>query len=314
MKKKIFVQLLLYIIALSSGCANAPNNEFSQTLTGELGTVSTVTVYDSESALSECIDYIRLADSRFSVTNPESEISRLNNGENIALSTDTEEILELSKKYADDTFNPHAGELFSLWDEAIKSAVLPDDAEISKAKSDIGKKVNLGAIAKGYITDRLVEILDREKVDSALINLGGNIYAKGKKPNGKPWQIGVRTPDEPDSYVGIISAENLAVVTSGDYERYFDADGIRYHHIIDPKTGYPAKSGLRSVTIISDNATIADMLSTKCFILGFEASMPILDEFGVAAIFITDKNEVLYSAGLEDIFTFDNPSFSYKTF
>ena len=314
MKKNIFVQLLLSIIVLSSGCANAPNKEFSQTLTGELGTVSTVMVYDDESALSECIDYIKLADSRFSVTNPESEISRLNSGENVTLSTDTEEILELSRKYADDTFNPYAGELFRLWDEAIKSAKLPDDAEISKAKADIGKKVNLGAIAKGYITDRLVEILNSEKVDSALINLGGNIYAKGKKPNGKSWQIGVRTPDKPDSYVGIISAENLAVVTSGDYERYFESDGIRYHHIIDPKTGYPAKSGLRSVTIISDNATVADMLSTKCFILGYEESKQLLAYFGVRAIFITNQNEVLYSSGLEDIFAYDNSDFSYIAF
>ena len=111
-------------------------------------------------------------------------------------------------------------------------------------------------------------ILDSEKIESALISLGGNIYAKGNNKNGEPWKVGIADPDNSSKYIGILSVTDTAIVTSGDYERYFEIDGKRYHHILNPKTGYPAESGLQSVTIITPNATLADMLSTKCFIAG----------------------------------------------
>ncbi|HAL63295.1 MAG TPA: FAD:protein FMN transferase, partial [Clostridiales bacterium] len=123
------------------------------------------------------------------------------------------------------------------------------------------------------------------------------------------WHIGIQNPKNADSIIGIISAENLAVITSGDYQRYFDLDGIRYHHILDPKTGYPANSGLHSVTVISDNPTLCDALSTAAFVAGIEKGAELLKKYDSMGIFITDDT-VYFSKSLENIFK--QTDFSYK--
>ena len=172
----------------------------------------------------------------------------------------------------------------------------------------------MGAVAKGYITDGIADILEENGVGSALINLGGNVYAKGKRPDGKLWQIGVRSPESESEYLGVLSVADMAVVTSGDYERYFEYEGVRYHHILDPKTGRPAKSGLRSVTVICKDAALADMLSTKCFIAGFEEGAKILKDSGAYGIFVTEERDVFYSAGLDEIFIPQSDDYKYTAF
>ncbi len=313
MKKRIIFVLLSAIAVLMIFINHSPAEQHT-TLTGELGTLSEITLYGKKSSLTLCCDYIKKADSLFSLTNPESEISRINRGEDITPSADTAELLAAAEKYADaDSFNPFAGALFELWDLAIKTEALPHTDAVTEAKNS-GQKINLGAIAKGFITNKLVDILKEEEVGSALINLGGNIYAHGKKPTGKLWQIAVRSPETPEEYIGVLSVEDTAIVTSGDYERSFFADGERYHHIINPVTGYPAKSGLRSVTIITPDAELADVLSTQCFILGFESSKPLLESCNALAIFVTEDNKVFFSKALEDIFSFNNSGYSYTAF
>ncbi len=328
MKTRIIAAALAIIAILAVIFAMPKKISFS--LTGELGTTSNITIYGKNSTARRLEEYIKTSDTRLSLTKPQSELSRLNGGEATELSPDTAELLALAVQYtAEYSFNPFAGALFELWGSAILTEALPEDEDIQNAQaasfpvsleitdftaqlSNPAQQVNLGAIAKGYITDKLVKMLKEDNVKSALINLGGNIYAHGRKPDGNAWQVAVRSPDSPDEYLGIISAENAAIVTSGDYERYFVANGKRYHHITDPKSGYPAESGLRSVTIISENATLADMLSTKCFVLGLEESKPVIEEYSVQAIFVTDNNEVYYSEGISG--KFDNPDYIYYAF
>lgn len=332
MKKKILFPLLFAAIVLVLFSVRSSEKEYTVRLTGELGTVSEVMIFGNKKAAELCENYIKSADDLFSVTKPQSEISRLNSGENVELSPDTAEILDICQKYADkDSFNPFAGALFEVWTDAITSETIPTQATVSQANAasypislrldgnsamleNPAQKINLGAIAKGYITNKLVDILKNEGVGSALINLGGNIYAHGHKPSGENWQIAVRSPDSDTNYIGVLSLADTAVVTSGDYERYFEANGERYHHIIDLKTGYPAKSGLRSVTIICQDAAVADMLSTKCFVLGFENAKELPQSFNAAAIFVTEQNEVYYSSNLSEVFSYDNPDYTYSAF
>lgn len=324
----IFVIIIILVIALFP-----KKKEYSRSVAGALGTVSTITIYDdNEKALNRCIDYINTADKLFSAKNPESEIYKLNNLRTSALSADTLELLNSAIFYADkDNFNPFLGSLINLWEDCKNNNTLPDQNEISQLKNsgfsvsleianntasflNPSQKVDLGAIAKGYITNKLINILDEEDVDSSLIYLGGNIYAKGKKPDKSPWKIGIQNPDDDSKYIGILSLSDTAVITSGDYQRYFEINGEKYHHILDPKTGFPAKSGLRSVTIVIKDALLGDVLSTKCFIEGLHQSRDILKEYGASAIFITDDNKVFYSKELENVFEINDSSYEYFTF
>lgn len=320
----IFIILAVFIIL-------PKKQEYSTYIHDALGTVSELKIYaKDDTALNECQDYIYKMDSLLSNTRPESELSKLNKDKKAILSPETKKLLEISLSYTDSsTFNPFCGMLIDLWDTARENKELPPAEKIILTDSyppslkfenntaileNPNQKINLGAIAKGYITDELVKILDSHNIDSALISLGGNVYAKGKNKNGEPWKIGVANPDNSGEYIGIISATDTAVITSGDYERYFEFDGKKYHHILDPETGYPAESGLRSVTIITPNATLGDMLSTKCFVAGFEESKDILKQFDAYGIFITDDNRVYYSKELKDIFKYEENGYSYKTF
>ncbi len=307
------------------------NTEKNIIIQDALGTSSSITIYDNNTdVLKLCRDYIYNMDKLFSTTNPNSEISKLNSGEQVKLSPETKNLLNLSYSwYSDDDFNPFCGSLTELWDAARLNKTPPDNEDIKKATilskkpslkidgdtahiTEPGQKITLGAVAKGYITNGIVGILEKNNITSGLVNLGGNIYAKGKKPDGSSWKIGIRCPDSDGEYLGIISVTDMAVITSGDYERYFDLSGIRYHHILDPKTGYPAQSGLRSVTILSKDAALADMLSTKCFIAGFERSKDILKGYDLHAIFVTDNNVINLSKELESVFTLTNQKYKIE--
>lgn len=158
--------------------------------------------------------------------------------------------------------------------------------------------------------------MKEEGVESALIWLGGNISAIGNKPDGNPWKIAVENPLDTNDYVGLLEVSDCSVITSGGYQRYFDQDGKRYHHIIDPATGYPSDSGLLSVTIISENGTKADALSTALFVMGYERAVELWrqsDDFEV--IFVTEDGKVIATEGIADQFTFEGKDndFAYET-
>ena len=177
-----------------------------------------------------------------------------------------------------------------------------------------GQIVDLGGIAKGYAADQAISIYKKHGITSAYINLGGNVSVLGGKPDGSPWIVGIQNPRQPiGRYIGTLKIRDKIIVTSGDYERYFIKDNIRYHHILNPKTGYPADSGLISTTIITGLSVDADALSTATFVLGLDKGRKLIESIeGVEAIFITTNKEIFITSGLKNIFTFDDESKEFK--
>lgn len=225
-------------------------------------------------------------------------------------------------------FNPVIGSVVKLWNIGFENAQKPKAQDIQTAlvhtdyrdlqlsggrvflkKPDM--KLDLGAIAKGFAADETARIVTQGGAGSALIDIGGTITALGSRPDQKPWIIGLRDPrthrGEP---IISIALENKSISTSGSYERYFEQDGVRYHHIIDPATGYPVRSAVVSVSVLSDSAADADALSTACFVLGYDSALTLLSEFPqTEAIFIFDDNTIRTTAGFESSVHIVNPAF-----
>ena len=176
------------------------------------------------------------------------------------------------------------------------------------AFEDAGMEIDLGGIAKGYTSSRIMEIFKEYDVDSGLVNLGGNVQTYRTKTDGSKWRVAVQSPEDESQYIGVIDVSDKAVITSGGYVRYFEQDGKIYHHIIDPATGYPAESGLKSVTIVSDDGTLADGLSTSLFIMGKDKACEFWkahsDEFDF--VLLTDDDNMYISAGIAADYSSDH--------
>ena len=331
-EKKILLPLVLVLVLCASVLAWMQKQEPSSgepiTETGfYLNTIITISIYDSQdtSLLKECMDICKQYEEQFSRTISSSEIARLNRGEltdaqGIShLSPDTAELIQKSLDYASlsqGAFDPSIGAVSSLWDFTADEPVLPDDEaiqqnlplvnyeNISLSGQDIiyklpGIQLDLGAIAKGYIADRIKEYLLDQDVHSATINLGGNVLCIGCKPDGSPFRVGIQKPfSDRNTYLTIVEVEDKSVVTSGCYERYFEMDGKFYHHILNPATGYPYDNDLVSVTILSDLSVDGDGLSTSCYALGLEKGMKLIESLpDTEALFVTNDEELHYSSG-----------------
>lgn len=285
----------------------------------QLDTAVTVTLYDSSdrSLLDRCMELCGGYEQLFSRTLPDSEISRLNRGEISSLSPGTCALLSEGLRYSalsDGAFDLTIGAVSALWDFSSGEGEVPDPAAIAAALPTVGwekveqngdrislpagTQIDPGAIAKGYIADRLKEFLQENGVESAIIDLGGNVLCVGGKPDGTPFRIGIRRPfsDASDS-MAVLEVVDRSVVTSGVYERCFEEDGVFYHHLLDPETGYPCDSGLLSVTILSDSSMEGDALSTACFVLGLEKGMELAVSAGVEAIFIDEEYGLHFTPG-----------------
>lgn len=295
-----------------------------------LNTVITINLYDTqdEAVLDGCFDLIAKYENIFSRTSETSELYQLNHGmlpkegEAYTVSTELAKIIEdalyfcrLSKGAFDITIEP----VSSLWDFAAANPVAPKDSDIRSALPLIGYQnlsvagnmvtfakdgmgIDLGAIAKGYIADRVKEYLLANGVKSAMINLGGNVLCVGSKPDDLPFHVGIQKPFAGrNETVAIMDIEDLSVVSSGVYERYFESDGKLYHHILDPKTGYSYENNLVSVTIISKKSVDGDGLSTTCFALGLEQGLELIASLpDTYAVFITSDDQIYYSEGFQD--------------
>lgn len=299
---------ILYIFSLQK---LAPH-EISETFLDYFDTVSEITVYaKNDKAIEKSKKYMQTANNELSAE--DGKIYRYNNGEAVEFSPDAQQLIEYAKNFTaenSDYFSVYLNPVIKAWDIKNNPGAIPD---ISHRLDEVNeqRELNLGACAKGYVTLRLADILKENKISSALINLGGNTYALGTKPDGSKWKIGIQNPKDESGIIGIVSAENLAVVTSGDYQRYFDLNGRRYHHILDPKTGFPTNNGLHSVTVICGDALLADALSTAVFVAGIDDGQKLLKKYDAYGIFITDDT-VYFSKDIENIFKQKDLSYKYK--
>ena len=296
-----------------------------------MDTYMTVTAYGekAQEAVDAAEAEIKRLDALLSTGNADSEIAKLNEQKSATLSEDggylVKRALELNKE-TDGAFDIAIYPVMEAWGFPIQNFRVPsadeltgllkhvDAAKISYDKDtreisfeDDQMKIDLGGIAKGYTSSRIMDIFKESGITSGLVNLGGNVQALGTKTDGSDWRVAVQSPDDTEDYLGVLSIRDKAVITSGGYERYFEQDGVTYHHIIDPKTGYPAENGLVSVTIVSSDGTLADGLSTSLFIMGEEKAAEFWkahsDEF--EAILATDDGTIYVTEGLKDSFTTD---------
>jgi thiamine biosynthesis lipoprotein len=254
-----------------------------------------------------------------------SDVIRINENvgnKPVVVSTDTINIIQRSQYYAElsgGAFDITIGPVMDMWGFGKSGQQAPTDEEIKKALSlvDYRKVVlesnngtiflsnpdmslDLGGVAKGYATDMAVKALRELGVKHAMINAGGNVYALGGKPDGSPWRVGVQDPRGDKGIIAILSLKDAAAVTSGDYQRYFEQGGVRYHHIIDPSTGKQAGGGMQT-TVITDSATDADILSTLLFVLGPQQGMNFAKGLpGTGAIFVSSDKRLSFTDNLSE--------------
>lgn len=305
------------------GCSTLASKSVSKSAL-LLGTAVKITLYDSsdESIIDSCFELCREYEALFSRNIEDSEISLLNERKISTVSDDTAALLlkglnycELSNGAFDLTIEP----VSSLWRFGSDEPQLPDAAALAAAAEMVDyqsvrlegntvsfsspyTRIDLGAIAKGFIADRLKEHLLSQGVEHAIINLGGNVLCIGGKPDGSSFSVGIQKPFAEES-AATLKISDGSVVTSGVYERCFEKDGVLYHHILDTSTGMPVENGLLSVTIVSESSTDGDALSTACFALGLERGMELLNSIdGVYGMFITDDYELHFSEGFETLY------------
>ena len=315
-----------------SKASDLEKSEASESEIFALDTAITLKVYGSKRVvvLKKLEDKINELDDMLSTGKETSEVSRLNRSGEAVLSPTVANLVKRSLdiyKKTDGLFDITIYPLMELWGFPTKNYKVPSEKEIEEKLKLVGSdkidfneetrkisfknkgmEIDFGGIGKGYITDELVKILTDEKVESAIINLGGNVFGFRKKPDGSLWNIAIRDPNEPDKYMAAIRLEDSAVITSGGYERYFEENGVIYHHILDPRTGKPSESGLKSVSIISKDGTLADALSTSLFIMGEEKAVKYWKENGsnFDILLMTNDNRLLVSAGIKDKVISDN--------
>lgn len=297
--------------AVSSQAASAAESTAqTQTASGDIfamDTYMTITCYgeQAEAALAAAKAEIERLDALLSVGNAQSEISQINANGSGTVSEDTDQMLQKALELYKTTggaFDITVYPLMQLWGFTSGDFAVPAESELQsllqKAGADKlqydpdtktltlgeGQGIDLGGIAKGYTSDRLMSIFADYGLSGAAISLGGNVQFYGAKQDGSLWRCGIEDPGDPESgnYLGVLEVGDKAVITSGAYERYFvdEETGKTYHHILDPATGTPAESGLTSVTVVSKSGMLADGLSTSCFVMGLEGAADYWRQYG----------------------------------
>ena len=318
---RVAAALLALVFALSlAGCATAEVGK--QSVVGfYMDTVVMLTAYVDDTqvlndALKECGRYERL----LSRTVEGSDVWNLNHagGQPVKVSRDTLEILEAARQVSElsgGAFDATIAPVSTLWDFTSGAAVLPDAGALAEAAARVdyakveisgdevtlpeGMMIDLGGIAKGYIADAVKGYLIERGVESAVLSFGGNVVTIGLKPGGKPWKVGIQDIDAPTGEYMLVSKNfGGSTVTSGIYERGFELDGVWYHHILDPRTGWPVQNELASVTVFSESSMWGDALATAAFALGTEAGTALIEGLeGFEAVFIARDRSVTYSSG-----------------
>lgn len=319
-------------ILLLTGCGS--ETAYSQDFYA-MNTTMNITAYgaNAKDAITKSISYINALEADISRTRETSDIYAVNHaeGKTVTVSEQTADVLRNALELAQETegyFDPTIAPLSDLWGIGTEDAAVPTQEEIdavlplvddTRVKLDgtevtipADMQIDLGGIGKGYAADHVAEILRDADVEHATISLGGNVYAVGSKDKGLPWTVGITNPDEPGSWFAALKVSDTSIVTSGDYERYFEQDGKRYCHIFDPKTGYPAETDLRSVTVVSADSTSADAYTTALFVMGLDRAMEYCEVHDIEAIFVCSDQTVYVTDGLKDSFSMSGTEYTYE--
>lgn len=318
--------------ALTESAAEAQDTAFS------MGTAITSTLYGRNgNQLEDNLEKIRRClgevDSDISWRKENSMVDTFNQQHEVSVG-EREEVFRKALEIAADSggaFDPTVLSVSGLWDIGGENQRHPSETEIEEALKNVDYQAvtlsdgtlktdnihilfELGAIGKGYAIAEAAEAIDRDGMSGGIISAGSSILTFGTKPDGSSFRVALRDPrGEQDDRIGILTLTDTSISTSGDYEKYFEEDGVRYHHILDARTGYPADSGLMSVTVIDEDSVLCDALSTAGFILGLDEGMRLMDKYGVLSIFVDNQRNVYYNKeSILDLLSFEGEAEGYR--
>lgn len=350
-KRLASIVLMIMVTGILTACntstattSNGSNKEEVAEADGfAMGTVISQKVYgaNGQATIDETMERIKSLEALLTFNAPEGDIYQLNDNagkKNVELDPVTLKIINKAQEVAElsnGAFDITIGPIVKSWGIGTEQERIPPKEELQKllplvnyrdlvvGENSAGLKkaeqmVDLGGIAKGYAGDEALQIYKKNGIKSAFINLGGNVVTLGNKPDGSPWTVGIRNPRPQDAasgqqIVGTVTVADKAVTTAGDDQRFFEKDGVRYHHIINPHTGYPAQSDLMSVTLITDSSFNADAFDTAVFVLGLEKGKELIQKLGgIEAVFITTDKKIYVTDGLKGNFKLHDESNEYQ--
>jgi len=333
--KKIFIYILI-ITVLLTGCQK--QNNFVESSNLKLGTIVNLKIfnYNDNSIFNDIYNILDDIENKMSKNIENSEIDQINSltkNQQIKISNNTSEVIEKGLYYSrlsNGNFDISIAPLVNLWGIGTENEKIPSNKDIKNVLNSIDYRninldnnnfsftddnmsLDLGGIAKGYAADKIAEFLIENNINKALISLGGNIFALGSNEIDEPWKVGIKNPFSDESeIIGYVKVTNKSVVTSGIYERYFIEDNKRYHHILNPFTGYPYENDIFGVTIISDKSVDGDALSTIAFSYGIKKGLDFINSMeNVEAIFISKNKEIFITDTLNN-FIITNDKFTIK--
>lgn len=316
LRKWLFPLFFTFLVLVS--CSDEPYAEYELMM----DTQCSITVYETSDRqyIEPVFASLRAFEEKVDRFREGSDIWRINECAGLCpVEVDSEvfDLISMAKDFSLATggaFNPLLGAISDLWGfDRIEHESLPDEGEIAKLLeatiidnlvldeekmtvflADSRCRLDLGAIAKGYASQKAADLLSSYGVDRAIVNLGGNVYTVGEKERGRAWTVGIQNPNaETGGYFTTVESSDSAVVTSGAYQRNFSFEGKTYHHILDPATGWSAESDITSVTVISPDGAQADAFSTACFVLGSEEALELCASYGLGCLVLTSEGEVL---------------------
>ncbi len=310
-----------------TGCAREQELPAQERSLFAMNTYMTFTAYgkNAAEALDMALEQVEEAEALWSVTDQNSEIYQANHsgGQPVTVSDETAQLVSFALDMAEQTdgaVDPTIYPVLSAWGFTTQSKQVPEEGQIASLLQNVdygrislegdrltvpdGMQLDMGAVGKGYAGDLVIEVLKEYGVESALINLGGNVQAIGSRPDGNDWRLGIRAPWE-EGNLGVLRISDAAVVTSGGYENYFeDEEGNIYWHILDPSTGYPADGGLQAVTIIGEEGKLCDALSTALFVMGEDGAVEYWRaNGGFDMLLVTEDGEIILTEGIAGQFT-----------